>query len=124
MNDADDVVGIVAGLEEAADQLLEQEKHVEAARATANLLNEDPSLKKDGGFTAIMEHPGTKGEKEKEVVVKPKYELLFWPVAEELGLSILFLHCHSLCLCLSLATGILRFPTGLRNTASTSPSRT
>ena len=48
MNDGEDVVGIVAGLEEAADQLLEQEKHVEAAQATAHLLSEDPSLKKDG----------------------------------------------------------------------------
>ncbi len=48
VNEADDVVGIVAGLEEAADQLLEQEKHVEAARATANLLNDDPTLKKEG----------------------------------------------------------------------------
>ncbi len=51
------MVGIVAGLEEAADRLLEQEKekHLEAAMATHNLLEEEPTLKKDGpGISDII----------------------------------------------------------------------
>lgn len=56
VNDTEDgLVGIVAGLEEAADQLLEQEKHHEAAQATAHLLSEDPSLGKRDQLTLLLE---------------------------------------------------------------------